>query len=251
MSMSPQTEPRYFYEYRQKALVDEALAKLPVSTTPQATHEVLEGLATRLQQLRDFERCALERTGPVELKRNYRQTAILQASRDAISCCCVLGDGQIVSGDHYGVLRVWEGSEDGSWGNTELAVSAGMIERVFGVPGGGFASVSVVYSDDFGVEDMTCCLWRQQPDGEWQGSQLPLGQVNSMKVYPLPDGKLLSFVDGRAEVWRDIMGGDWKRNEIAMGMDCVAVLPDGRIVAANSGGGGNNERHTTLYRAGR
>lgn len=233
MRPEARNEPQYFYGERQKAIFEEALAKLPRVGAPQARHEVLAELAEKLQELREFERCSLERTGPTQLKHNYRQAAILQASKVSISSFCVLGDGRILSGDHSGTLRVWHERQDCSWVHHAVKGSTGVVDRIFAVPGGGFVSITKKYDGYGTISAIKCFVWHEEDPGEWQGTELPLGDAKSAEIRALPDGKIVLLVGQRVEVWRRELGGAWVSTELGQGLDCYAVLPDGRIVAAN------------------
>lgn len=228
-----EAQHKFFYGEQQRALVDEALAKLPQATSPQGTHEVLDGLARQLEALREFERCSRESMGPAELKRNYRQAAILEASASCISCICALGDGRLVSGDHSGILRVWRERPDGSWENQELPTGEGVVDRIRAMPGGGFASITLRYDDDNELGSSACFVWQEDAVGQWRGRQLALGNVKTIELSLLPGGGIVSLADRAATVWRRDGKGEWTSAELGQTVHTFAVRPDGRIVVAN------------------
>jgi len=195
-----EAQNQFFYGQHQRSLVEEALAKLPQARSPQMMHEVLEELARQLEALKEFERCTRESMGPAELKRNYQQVAILQASEWRISCMCALGDGRLVSGDHSGTLRVWRERPDGAWEHEELSTGEGVVDCVRAIPGGGFAAITNRYDDDNELCSSTCLVWNEDAFGQWQGRQLALGNVKTIELSLLPDGGLVSLANSTAAV---------------------------------------------------
>lgn len=174
-------EPQYFYQEHQKALVQEALLKLPQGASLPRQSEVLESLAKKLCYLRNFERSDLGLIHTIVSKKGYREAAVLPATDVGFGVLHALPSGMICSGGTDGVVRVWRESADRGW---EMEALRGHEEEVSYVHA---VSETEVISAS---ADRTIRIWNRREDGQWKSEMIPRSAGPARCLLPLPDGRI-------------------------------------------------------------
>ena len=223
-----------------EGMSDAVVAQMSPHDSPEGKLEALEGLAQKLESLREYDRWDRLQNGPVVPKRNYHVVDQIDTG-SYVRCLQVLpGDTMVTT--HAGSIdepagglrilrsisqvRVWTWNEHGTWTRDNFAASSG-VEPLHVLP-----DSWIVLGD---TEEVF--VSRKDESGAWRSESIGKTGGWISAVQALPEGRIVTA--GSPEdlcVWTKDDDTTWN-GEVLRGhsgeVHCFQALSDGTIVSGS------------------